>query len=511
MTTTRLPRDRENPFAVTSIALLRNNQISGTESRILQILLSMPEGWQPNAKHLSTCMTEGTYAISRALKRLKDLGYLVCHSVRDSFGKFLRTDWDIHEAPQKPEGKNLDINGNIIEFDSATKRKNLRQTAKEKRVKAKPETVAVRASNPHLDFPNMDNRNRSNINIPNIHLNLEREAGFLKQEEEEGEDLTRDLELHVNKKSESCTEPEVLELDKCSAKAELAESELNNFKAQLEDLGKKLGRHSPLGWAFKIVQNLRDGKASTYWDEFRAGMPLGTSEQQEWEIEPGVACTIAVQCLQQDYLSRPGATPQEAALKAARTIARPKEMAAVWESIKSQVMFRRSEWQRQSELGVQSPVLDSWMTPKPVVSVKEVAVALQEIQSALPEVLKNRSEFGQGQELKALQSQAESVSRQIGESQFQPIADVVIEDALVESVIEETPADDTAAIIAVAKANISAVLRKFARPGKRAARLAANIAEANCDTISSPVKASNSGGLADYLLQAEVIEDEEIW
>lgn len=489
----------------------------------MSILLNLPQGWQPNAKHLSTQMREGTSAIQKAIARLKRLGYLVCRSIRDVAGRFLRSDWEINEIPTRPSRKNMDVRGNVVTVDRGEKApKNLRREAKQRvksgqklTSKSQAETLAVTTFDPYTENPYTGNPNtgfsdRSNIDIPNIHLNLERETGFGKQEE--GEDSCEDLGLHFDKKSEFCTQPEVLGLGKSSATAEFAETDLNNFKSQLEDLGKKLGRRSPLGWAFRIVQNLRAGKASTYWDEFKSGIPLGTSEQREWEIAPGVACSIAIQCLHQDYLSRPGTTPQEAALKAARTISRPNEMAAVWESIKSQVMFRRSEWQRQSELGVQSPVLDSWMVPKAAVSVEEVAVALQEIQSALPEVLKNRSEFGQGQELKALQGQAESVLTQIGESQLQPTADAVVESVLVESVISETPADDdTAAIVAAAKANISAVLRKFARPGKRAARLAANMVEVNCDIISSPMKASTSGGLADYLLQVEVTEDEEIW
>jgi len=348
-----------------------------------------------------------------------------------------------------------------------------------------------------------------------VFQDVERETGAVveKQEEEEEKEkeLTKDLELRFDKKSESYTQPEVLGLGKYSATVEFAESDLNDFKTQLEDLGKKLGRHSPLGWAFKIVQNLRDGKTSTYWDEFKAGIPLGTSEQQEWEIEPGVACTIAIQCLQQDYLSKPGTTPQEAALKAARTIARPKEMAAVWESIKSQVMFRRSEWQRQSELGVQSPVLDSWMMPKVAVSVEEAVVALNEIQSALPEVLKIGSELGQNQESRILQGQTESVSTQIEASQLQSTISDVPEDVGVESVISEIQADeDIAVIAATAKAKISAVLGKFARPSKKATILAANMAEAKYEDIV-PAKGSASDGLADYLLQVEVTEDEEIW
>lgn len=252
------------------------------------------------------------------------------------------------------------------------------------------------------------------------------------------------------------------------------------------------------------MQNLRDGKTSTYWEEFRAGLPLGTSEQREWEITPGVPCSIAIQCLQQDYLSRPGTTPQEAALKAARTIARPNEMTAVWESIKSQVMFRRSEWQRQSELGVQSPVIDSWMVPKAVVSVEEVSIALQEIQSALPEVLKSKSELAQSQQLQALQGQEKSVLTQNDIGELLPIVSVVAEGVGCEV------DSDTAAIAAAAKAKITAMLSKFARPGKRATRLTANMDGIENVVIATPVKASSPGGLADYLLQIEV-EDDEIW
>jgi hypothetical protein len=450
-----------------------------------------------------------------AIARLKQLGYLVCHSIRDVAGRFLRSDWEINEIPTRPSCKNMDVRGNVVTVDRGGESpKNLRREAKQRvksgqklTPKSQAETRTVTAFNPYTENPYTGNPNtgfsdRSNIDIPNIHLDLEREAGFGKQEE--GEDPDRDLGLHLDKKSEFCAQPEVLGLGKSSATVEFAESDLSNFKTQLEDLGKKLGRRSPIGWAFTIVQNLRDGKTSTYWEEFRAGLPLGTSEQREWEIAPGVPCSIAIQCLQQDYLSRPGTTPQEAALKAARTIARPNEMAAVWESIKSQVMFRRSEWQRQSELGVQSPVIDSWMIPKAVVSVEEVSIALQEIQSALPEVLKSKSELAQSQQLQALQGQEKSVLTQNDIGELLPIVSVVAEGVGCEV------DSDTAAIAAAAKAKITAMLSKFARPGKRATRLTANMDGIENVVIATPVKASSPGGLADYLLQIEV-EDDEIW
>ncbi|NJK76352.1 MAG: hypothetical protein HC942_23100 [Microcoleus sp. SU_5_6] len=65
----------------------------------MAILLSLPQGWQPNVKHLSTQMREGTSAIQRAVTRLKEFGYLVCRIVRDAQGKFVRSEWDINEIP----------------------------------------------------------------------------------------------------------------------------------------------------------------------------------------------------------------------------------------------------------------------------------------------------------------------------------------------------------------------------------------------------------------------------
>ena len=170
--------------------------------------------------------------------------------------------------------------------------------------------------------------------------------------------------------------------DKYSATAEFGESDLNKFKAQLEDLGKKLGRHSPLGWAFAIVQNLRGGKLSTYWDEFKAGIPLGTSEQQEWEIEPGVPCSVVKQCLEDHYLSKPGTTKQEAALQAGRSLGKPKQMQALWQSIKERVLFLKHEADRLSEIGVESFTVDPWMKPKPEISVTDFSEAISSLQGS---------------------------------------------------------------------------------------------------------------------------------
>lgn len=354
-------------------------------------------------------------------------------------------------------------------------------------LKGAPLSICPKATNrydgnDHIDLTTGDKSYQDTISDISFQ-DSEREPGAGNKNWGEEMEALEDSSLQFDKKPEIITQSEIYRSGKSSAAVPGPEpinpDSLREFQVQLENLGKHLGRKSPVAWAYAIVKNLSADKLCTYWEEFKAGIPLGTSEQKEWEITPGVACQIAIQCLEQDYLSRPGTTPQEAALKAARTIARPKEMAAVWESIKAQVMFRRSEWQRQSAMGVQSPVLDSWMVPKPSVSVEEVAIALIEIQAALPVAL--------------LPSQE--------------LLPAVLAAELAESAIGEN--DEGQEIVVAAKAKISAVLSKFARPTKRAATLAANMAAVK-GGIASRAKASTSGGLADYLLQTEVA-DEEIW
>lgn len=330
--------------------------------------------------------------------------------------------------------------------------------------------------------------------------NLEREPGAENKNWEEEKEASEDLTLRFDKEQEFGTRAKVIRSDKNSAAVApgcepIVPNNLREFQSQLEDLGKRLGRKSPVAWAYAIVKNLNTDKPCTYWEEFKAGIPLGTSEQREWEITPGVACAIATQCLEQDYLARPGTTPQEAARKTAQTIARPNEMAAVWESIKSQVMFRRSEWERQSELGVQSPVIDSWMVPRQPMTVEKVAIALQEIQPTSVATLPATA--ASNQELLSATVLVESVE--------------TVEGAIKQPEQPEQP-EETAGIIAEAKAKISAVLGKFARPSKKRVILEANMAEARSSEYAAPVtKVSiTDGGLADYLRQIELAE-EEVW
>jgi len=457
----------------------------------MTILLNMPQGWQPNAKHLSNQMLEGTSAIQRAITRLKQLGYLVCRSIRDAAGRFLRSDWEINEIPAPPSDENIDARGNVIAVDRPDQApKNLRREARQRaksgqktEVKRQTETLAAASFNPYPGFPDTGFENVINIDISNIQ-SIEREAGF------ENLEVETECQIQETESEYQCQENNLFaktastRSDQYSAPAESAkywnETELREFQSQLEDLGKRLGRKSPVAWAFTIVQNLRTGTPCTYWEEFKAGVPLGTSEQREWETAPGVPCAIAIQCLEADFLSRPGTTPQEAARKAAQVVSRPKEMAAVWETIKARVVFQKEEWERQSALGVQTPVVDSWLRAKPSVSVEEAAIALHEIQSALPPALQPSDE----------------------PSSLPPLAVPVLSESVDGGATNVASEVDEVAI--AAKTTIWATLSKFARPNKKRNILEANIAEVKkLVPVVTAAKEVKCDAVAD--------EEEEIW
>lgn len=437
MTTNRLPRNRENPFVVISASLIRNTELRAIEKQVIEILLSLPDGWQPCAIHLSGLMYEGTAAIQRAINRLKELGYLVCHSIRDKYGRFMEWAWTINEAPNLPDaGNNLDVYGHVVTFDRPESAStNLRKVAKNKGKKAqqsKTETHAVSDFYPDLDFPELDNGDRSNIDTSNIQEILEREGAFKKDEivfQEEKESQTQEFRQEVEDRSHKpvqeiiCTpvnqedfwvDQEIEKLDQFSATVESAKpkvevayakvesasewdkNELRDFQEQLKAYGVKSGKKNPSGWAFTITRNLtQHGVPSPYWEEFKAGVAIGTGDRREWESEPGVACEAVLQCLKERFLSKPGTTPAEAAIQVGRLLESPRQMEILWQAIKDRVVFLRDECRRLAKVGVQYPALDPWLTPKRQASSEDAISALQELhqyqtpqlQSGQPEVL----------------------------------------------------------------------------------------------------------------------------
>lgn len=506
MTTYTAPRNAENPFTVLSTDLLRNCDLSCTEKGVMAVLLGLPQGWQPNARHLSTLLKEGTYAISKAIANLKHLGYLTCRIVRDAAGKFLRSEWDINEIPAAPP-KRADVNGNEIVFDRPNQSsKNLRREAKNRGEKPTPQTRTAASFDPYSENPNLGSRHRSNIDTSSIQAeDLERDARARVQNLEEEkpsateEGVLENAQSPTIEEEEFCERPKDSRSGESSATAEPVETktewantsdesgkhdktELKLFQDLLAEYGRVSGRKSPPGWAYTIVKNLKQGIPCTYWEEFKAGIPIGTGDKREWETAPGAPCTAVKQCLEERFLSKPGTTPIEAALQVARVLENPRQMAVLWEAIKARVVFLREEARRMAKIGVQSSFVDPWMRPKPSISAGEAAAALVELHSRLPEKL-------------LPQSGQLTIE---GADWMMPIESNATD--------EVQQPDDESEVIAAAKAKISAALNKFARPSKKRATLEANMVEfdrAGFITAVKEVESDRAGG--------EIGAEEEIW
>ncbi|MEG3880711.1 hypothetical protein QT972_25450 [Microcoleus sp. herbarium7] len=161
---------------------------------------------------------------------------------------------------------------------------------------------------------------------------------------------------------------------------ECDENELKEFQEQLKAYGVKSGKKNPSGWAYTIAHNMtRYGVPSPYWDEFKAGVAIGTGDRREWESEPGVPCEAVLQCLKERFLSKAGTTPAEAAIQVGRQLESPRQMEILWQAIKDRVVFLRDECRRLAKVGVQYPALDPWLTPKRKASSEDAVSALQEL------------------------------------------------------------------------------------------------------------------------------------
>jgi hypothetical protein len=398
MTTYKTIHDRENPYALISLEVLRDPTLSGKAIRLLIYLLSMPPGWQPNPRHLAKQLKEGTYAITTAIAELKERGFLVCRRLRDTAGRLIGSEWDINEKPIAQNTERKDVHGNIIKVVKDSTKVNRKTTAsRSPDRKAPPETQAKSVDlvsfSPYLENPITENCEGHNIDTDNKNL-LERERENFPKKEEEIFDKEK---LNSVK---SFTEQNVFEEKKCSAQAELGqnspwadEAQFKEFRSQLMQLGFHKGVRNPSGWVFRIIENILVGKPSVYLDEFQANLPLGSSEQREWEIRPGVVFPVVRQCVEQDALSKPGNTPERAAREAANTIKQPHLMAAVWESIKAQIVHQERRWDEQSALGVQTPALPPWLREMPSIPLERAANALQKMQAALPAALQPAQEM----------------------------------------------------------------------------------------------------------------------
>ena len=154
-----------------------------------------------------------------------------------------------------------------------------------------------------------------------------------------------------------------------------SQEQLHNFQRALEAYARErnLGFGNPSGWAFKIIDSITKGLASTFWDEFIAGIPLGESQKlkRDWEIAPEVPYPAFEEERIQYYVHK--GEPLEAAVSKARADLRNPVLGKdLWEGFLRKCDRLADDALTAKQQGVDTPYLPSSFNEKPQITKESV-------------------------------------------------------------------------------------------------------------------------------------------
>jgi hypothetical protein len=154
-----------------------------------------------------------------------------------------------------------------------------------------------------------------------------------------------------------------------------SQEQLHNFQRALEAYAQEhsLGFGNPSGWAFKIIDSITKGLASTFWDEFIAGIPLGESQKvkRDWEIAPEVPYPAFEEERIQYYVHK--GEPLEAAVSRARADLRNPVLGKdLWEGFLRKCDRLADDALKAKQQGVDTPYLPSSFNEKPQITKDSV-------------------------------------------------------------------------------------------------------------------------------------------
>ena len=94
---------RPSHYTVIDNLVLQDKRMSWKAQGLLTYLLSLPDSWQVNIKHLAKERPDGKESTLSGLKELKALGYLKKICVRDDRGRVLRWETQVFASPWNAE------------------------------------------------------------------------------------------------------------------------------------------------------------------------------------------------------------------------------------------------------------------------------------------------------------------------------------------------------------------------------------------------------------------------
>jgi hypothetical protein len=170
-----------------------------------------------------------------------------------------------------------------------------------------------------------------------------------------------------------------------------SQEQLHNFQRALEAYAQErnLGFGNPSGWAFKIIDSITKGLASTFWDEFIAGIPLGESQKvkRDWEIAPEVPYPAFEEERIQYYVHK--GEPLEAAVSRARSDLRNPVLGKdLWEGFLRKCDRLADDALTAKQQGVDTPYLPSSFNEKPQITKDSV---MRKLGAIAPQFALNQS------------------------------------------------------------------------------------------------------------------------
>ncbi len=153
------------------------------------------------------------------------------------------------------------------------------------------------------------------------------------------------------------------------------EGEFKEFYRELvTTLSRVANARSPEGLAHTIIGKLKRGEPHSYWDDFKAGLPIGTSLQEEWEVKPGVPYPMFLEYLAEKL--KGGYDGVEKAYQAAlKILEQPQQAQVFWSQFKRSLINVSSEVDRYRALGVSNPHTPVWTRERIEPSKEEAATA----------------------------------------------------------------------------------------------------------------------------------------
>jgi hypothetical protein len=176
------------------------------------------------------------------------------------------------------------------------------------------------------------------------------------------------------------------------------------------------------------VKDIDAGKPCEYLNEYRAGLPLGRCEKQEWEVAPGKPHERFVTYLK-TKIKKKWMTDEEAVAEAYKQLKNVDLARSHWESCKRSFVRHGDEWKKQKQLGVQNAYVPPELLPEREVSLEEVTSAMASLQGGCVQL--------------PVQGLAESAKLNSATAELEPAKESVIESAIAE--LEPVTTADAAA------------------------------------------------------------------